>query len=428
MQSLKITYNTCLKGKLPPMPELRGNVMKPTVIIVTGLFTVYMGLGVLNPLLAPLVRELGLSETQGGLIITAAAMMFALGSPFWGGRSERWGRKPVLLLSLLGFSLGFGAFAVAAQFGLREALPPLAVFGSLVLTRAVAGFLMGGAPVAAQAFIADTTSGAERTAGIALLGAANGFGFIVGPALGAGLAGFGLLAPLYAVAVLPLLAALLVALRLPATPPRQRDKGTPRLQPGDARIWPWLLVGFTIIVALVGVQVTAGFLFQDRLALTPQQTAQTLGATLVTVGIANLVAQLGIIRTFKVPPLTLLRFGLPLAVLGFAILTVATTLPLLVLSFVVAGLGLGLALPGYTAAATLEVSSDEQGAVAGLSTAAQGFGAMTGPLIATSLYQVRSEYPYLLSCTLLSIVALAVWFHPRLRRIARPADLPAIPE
>jgi predicted MFS family arabinose efflux permease len=90
---------------------------------------------VLNPLLAPLVRELGLSETQGGLIITAAAMMFALGSPFWGGRSERWGRKPVLLLSLLGFSLGFGAFAVAAQFGLREALPPMAVFGSLVLTR-----------------------------------------------------------------------------------------------------------------------------------------------------------------------------------------------------------------------------------------------------------------------------------------------------
>ncbi len=400
--------------------------MKPTVVIIIGLFTVYMGLGVLNPLLAPLVRELGLSETQGGLIITAAALMFALGSPFWGGRSERWGRKPVLLLSLLGFSLGFGAFAVAAQLGLREALPPLVVFGGLVLTRAVAGFLMGGAPVAAQAFIADTTSGEERTSGIALLGAANGLGFIIGPALGAALASFGLLAPLYAAAVLPLLAALLVAARLPATPPRQPDGDSRRLRPGDARIWPWLLVGLTIIVALVGVQVTAGFLFQDRLNLTPQQTAQTLGAALVTVGIANLVAQLGIIRTFKVPPLTLLRVGLPLAVLGFAILVVADTLPLLVLSFVIAGLGLGLALPGYTAAATLEVTPDEQGAVAGLTTAAQGFGAMTGPLIATSLYQLRPEYPYLLTCALLSLVALAVWLHPRLQRIARSPGIPVV--
>ncbi|HMQ35098.1 MAG TPA: MFS transporter, partial [Chloroflexaceae bacterium] len=389
--------------------------MKPTFVIVAGLFTVYMGLGVLNPLLAPLVRELGLSETQGGLIITAAAMMFALGSPFWGGRSERWGRKPVLLIGLLGFSLGYGAFALAAQLGLREALAPTAAFVVLVLARALAGFLMGGVPVSALAFVADTTSGPERTAGIALLGAANGLGFIAGPALGAGLASFGLLAPLYAAAVLPLVAAALVALRLPHTPPRARDASLPRLRPTDPRIWPWLLVGYTIIVGLMGVQVTAGFLFQDRLGLTPQQTVQTLGVALVTTGVANLVAQLGIIRAFRVPPLTLLRVGLPLAVAGFAILIVATTLPLLILSFVVAGLGLGLALPGYTAAATLEVAGHEQGAVAGLTTSAQGFGAMTGPLLATSLYQLRPEYPYLLTCSLLALVAAAVWLSPRLR-------------
>jgi MFS family permease len=371
------------------------------------------------------MRELGLSETQGGLIITLAALMFAVGSPFWSGRSERWGRKPVLLIGLLGFAAGFALFAAATHLGMIGALAPIAVFALLVLARGVAGFLMGGVPVAAQAFIADTTSGQERTAGIALLGAANGLGFIVGPALGAALAGFGLLAPLYAAAALPLLAALLVFTRLPHTAPRSQDATQPRLRPTDARIWPWLFVGFTIIVALIGVQVTAGFLFQDRLNLTPQQTVQTLGAALVTVGIANLVAQLGIIHTFKVPPLTLLRVGLPLAVLGFAILVIADTLPLLALSFVIAGLGLGLALPGYTAAATLEVTPGEQGAVAGLTTAAQGFGAMTGPLLVTSLYQLRPEYPYILTCTLLSLVALAVWLHPRLRRIATISAAPA---
>ncbi|NJN17098.1 MAG: MFS transporter [Oscillochloris sp.] len=100
-------------------------------------------------------------------------------------------------------------------------------------------------------------------------------------------------------------------------------------------------------------------------------------------------------------------------------------MPLLVFSFVIAGFGLGLAMPGYTAAATLEVNPSEQGAAAGLMTAAQGFGAMSGPVLATSLYEIRPAYPYLLTCTLLGLVALAVWLHPRLRRITTHSTTPS---
>ena len=168
--------------------------MKPTTTIWVSLFTVYVGLGILNPLLAPLVRELGLTETQGGLIVTMAALFFALGGPFWGGRSNRWGRKPVLLIGLLGFATAYLLFAVITQLGLSGILTPMVAFVLLIAMRATAGFMMSGVPVSAQAFIADSTSASDRTAGIALLGAANGLGLIVGPALGAVLAGFGLLA------------------------------------------------------------------------------------------------------------------------------------------------------------------------------------------------------------------------------------------
>lgn len=392
--------------------------MKPTFVVFIGLFAVFTGLGVLNPLLAPLVRELGLTEIQGGLIITAAAMMFAIGSPFWGRRSEQWGRKRVMVIGMIGFAFGYGLFAFVTHMSLIGWLSPLIVFFALVLARALAGFLMGGVPVAAQAYIADTTTGAERTAGIALLSAANGSGFILGPAIGAALAGFGLLVPLYAAVALPIITLVLVAFYLPALPPRPLAKHEQRLRPTDRRIVPWMLIGFTIVLALMSLQITAGFLFQDRLNLSSQETAQFLGLAFAASGIANLVAQLGVIRTFRVPPLRLLRFGVPIGIIGFAVLINATTLPMLILAFVIAGFGLGLASPGFAAAATLEVEPHEQGTVAGIMTAAQGYGAMSGPILATSLYQVHQTLPYFFAALLLSIVAIAAWLHPRLRRIA----------
>jgi MFS family permease len=400
--------------------------MKPTPVVISALLIVYMGLGVLNPLLAPMVRELGLSEIQGGLLITTASLMFTIGSPFWGGRIGRWGYKTVLLLSLCGFSVGYGIFAFVMHLGISGAITPLAAFVALLGARGLAGFLMSGTPVTAQAYIVSVTSGAERTSGIALLGAANGVGFIAGPILGALLVGFGLVAPIAAAALLPLLAAVLIATQL-REPAQRKDVAfvQPRLSPRDARIWPWLLVGFTVIAALVGVQVTAGFLFQDRLGLTPQATAVAVSTALVAVGITNLISQLGIVRVLRPPPLLLLRIGLPIAAVGFFALAGATTFPLLIASFVVAGLGLGLALPGYTAAVTLEVQSHEQGRAAGLTTAAQGLGSVVGPLLATSLYQLRQDLPYLLSFSLLVAVALAVWLHPRLRRLKVPTAQPA---
>lgn len=400
--------------------------MKPTPVVIGALLIVYMGLGVLNPLLAPMVRELGLSEIQGGLLITTASLMFTLGSPFWGGRIAIWGYKRVLLLSLCGFAVGYGIFAYVMQLSISGAITPLAAFIALLAARGLAGFLMSGTPVTAQAYIVSVTSGAERTSGIALLGAANGVGFIAGPILGALLVGFGLVAPIAVAALLPLLAAALIATQL--REPAQRTepaRAQARLSPTDARIWPWLLMGFTVIAALVGVQVTSGFLFQDRLGLTTQATAVAVSTALVAVGITNLISQLGIVRVLRPPPLLLLRLGLPIAAVGFVALALASNFPLLIASFVLTGFGLGLALPGYTAAVTLEVQPHEQGRAAGLTSAAQGLGSVFGPLLATSLYQLRQELPYLLFFSLLTLVALAAWLHPRLRRVGALAARPA---
>jgi hypothetical protein len=98
-----------------------------------------------------------------------------------------------------------------------------------------------------------------------------------------------------------------------------------------------------------------------------------------------------------------LGLGLPISLLGYLGLTLATTFPLLTLSLVLVGAGGALAGPGVTAAQSLAVSDGEQGAVAGLASSAQALGRMLGPLLATALYGVRLEFPYVLSAALIGV-------------------------
>lgn len=385
--------------------------MKPQLFIFAGLLIVYMGFTSVNPIFAPLARELGLSEIQAGFLISISALAFTLLSSPWGRRSEVWGRKPVFLLGLVGFGVGFALFGGVAQLGLAGWFSVPVLVTLLALSRFFVGALTAAAPVAAQAYIADTTSGKERSAGIALLGAANGLGLIAGPVLAAVLVGFGLLVPYYVTAAIAFLGALVIWRGLPggtrvgATKVRQPAK----VSLGDGRMWPFLLVGFLTLIALVTAQVTAGFYFQDKLGLSAEGAARAVGLALFASGVTIVVAQAGIIRALKLPPVTLLRLGLPLTLASFVVMTFATTLTLLIVAYAVLGFGVGFILPGYISGASLAVGEHEQGAVAGLVGTAQGFGSVLGPLLGTTLYTFGITLPYLLVALLLLALTGFVW-------------------
>ncbi|MFT7518173.1 MAG: MFS family permease, partial [Kiritimatiellia bacterium] len=88
----------------------RGSRFDPTWQVFFGLLTAYLGLGMVVPVMAPLIRELGLTEFQGGLIFAVNYLMWVLASPVWGGRADMWGRKPIIILGLIGFSIGHVLF------------------------------------------------------------------------------------------------------------------------------------------------------------------------------------------------------------------------------------------------------------------------------------------------------------------------------
>lgn len=269
----------------------RGN---PKLILFLTIFVAMLGLSVLFPIIAPLGRQLGLSETQVGWFSTIYSLAQFLFAPIWGSRSERVGRKPVLILGLVGFSLSFGLFGLFATLGTRGVLSGTALFILLVAARLVGGLLSSATLPTAQAMMADLSSEKDRAAALGLIGAAFGLGVVFGPALGALLSGFGLTVPIFFSAGLGLVTALAAFLILPETR-RAGQAASPR---GDRRallrhpgVLLFLAVSALYTLASVGMEQTIGFYVQDTLRLDPSQTARTVGAMLAVFGFVAAAVQ-----------------------------------------------------------------------------------------------------------------------------------------
>ncbi len=388
--------------------------MKPVALLFLTLFNSILGLSVLFPILGPLARELGLSEVQVGLFSTGYALMQFILSAYWGRRSEVVGRKPILLLGIVGFAASFFLFAFFAWLGYQKALSGGALFVALLLTRLLGGAFSSATLPTAQAYLADITPREQRTQNFAILGAAFGLGIIFGPAIGAGLAHFGLLTPVLFSASLALLNALFVWRVLPES--RKQGAGSqtpPRLSWADPRVLPLLWVGLSINLASIAMEQTVAFLYQDRLSLSPAQTAQAVGLALVAFGVVGVLVQGVWVRAVNWPPRKLLGLGMPLLLLGYLGLVVAHSFVSLTASLVLLGVG-SMTGPGLTAALSLAVSDDEQGAVAGLSSAAQALGRMLGPLAGTSLYGLSPAYPYVFSALLIGLAMVFFFSRPKL--------------
>jgi MFS family permease len=393
--------------------------MSPRSLLFITLFNSILGLSVLFPILAPLGRELGLSELQVGSLSASYALMQVLVSPAWGRLSERIGRKPVLLMGVLGFGVSFLGFALLADWGGRAHWPTPVLFGALLAARVLGGAFSSATLPTAQAYMADMTGRRDRTAGMAMIGAAFGLGVIFGPLIGAAFSLISLLSAVYFSAGVAFVNFAFVWFFLPESQ-RQVGEEAPKSTAHVARmVWPLLAVGFTLSLASVAMEQTISFYYQDRLQLSNQATPRTVGMALGVYGLVAVFTQGFLVRRYKWSPLRLMALGMPIALLGYLLLVFADRFGLLTLALAAQAFGQSLAVPGVTAGMSLGVSEDEQGVVAGLNSSALGFGRMLGPLAGTGLYEVRAEYPYVLSSVLIVIVMLSVMANRGLRHSLR---------
>ena len=390
-------------------------------VLLASLVAIGLGQTVLFAVLAPLGREIGLTELQVGMIISASSITVFLTVPIWGRMSDRWGRKRVMLIGLFGYTLGTVIFATVFHSAMIGLLATTPAFIALTLSRVAHASVMSATMPASTAYMADITDLTTRIKGMGAVGAANNVGAILGPAIGGGLAVFSLLTPIWVAAGLIFVTGLVVVFALPELP--RHPTGTtppPRMRYTDRRILPYMIVGVVMFMGFAVVQQTMAFRFQDTLNLTGIETARTFGSAMMLSAFASLFAQAVIVQRFDIAPFTLLRMAMPLLICAFAIMAFASTRTPLLGAMAMLGLGMGLAGPAFMAGASMAVSAREQGAVAGVAGACGPMGFTLGPLIGTALYQIQPEYPYLFTL----IVYIPLLIFTLVARVHRVDDTP----
>jgi len=386
-------------------------------LMVTGI-----GNSMLFAILPPVARSLGIAEVFVGMVYTLAATLFILTSPIWGRISDRFGRRPIIIMGLTAYMVSMAGIALVVALGLSGVISAAATIVLLMLSRSLFGGLGSASGPAAQAYVADRTTRQQRTEALAALTAAFGLGAAIGPGVAAWLGGrLGLVAPLIAVSALAGLMAVTVRFVLPERTPPQQTGARPGAFSSfsyvlDPRVSPFLLYGVGIwIVQAVSLQ-TINFFVMDALGIDGVEATQLGGSVLMGGALAMLIAQLVLIPRLHATPRTLMLLGAGVAFVANVLLALATSYGEIFFAFVLSGIGIGLSRPGMAGGASVAVTPSEQGAVAGLVNSTAGVGFLAAPITGLLVYQAFGPaVPYWINVGVLAAALAYAFVSPRIK-------------
>jgi DHA1 family tetracycline resistance protein-like MFS transporter len=362
------------------------------------------GFGVFLPIFPFLALHLGASATVTTIAMGAYSLGQFIASPFWGRLSDRVGRKPILIIGLLGNAVSYLILSRAENI---EVLGAARLFGGLMAGNVGAAF-------AAAADLADDNT---RARNMGLLGAAVGLAFITGPALGAMLIGGGepsaedyqrvclVSAALAGFAALAALALFRESLpkeaRRASHQPRVRRMALLFSRPQLTR---FVLVTLLVIAAQALMEATYGLWADAALDWGPRE----VGVSLAALGVGTVLLQGGGAgRAAKaLGEHTMLLIGLVLSAAGFGGFAVTETLGGLSVSLLALVIGLGLATPALNALIAVQAAPMERGAVMGLSQSASALGRVLGPLGAGAIFDQFGHSSPFVAAALLTLIAL----------------------
>jgi len=380
-------------------------------------------------------RSIGIDDFWVAIAYTWSAVLWVALAPYWAEKSDHHGRKALTIMGVSGFIVSMVLCGIALYAGLHGWIGGALTFGLFAILRAIYGSLGCATPSATQAYLASRTRRGGRVAALSALSSSFGLGTIIGPAVAplfvlplVGLAG-----PLFAFSLIGLAVVISIILWLPndrkgrrsghgaamsypslATPPTGASvlaatapRRTRRLKWNDQRIRPWIIAGVVAGHAQAAILTCLGFFVIDRLHLPPWGSEGPISIVMMAGAAATLGAQWGLIPRLNLSPRALILWGALIGAAGLVGTMLSHDLYGITLGFALASVGFGFTRPGFTAGASLAVPLSEQGAVAGVITAANGISYVLAPTVGILLYGLNHDLPF--AAFALMLLGLA-WF------------------
>jgi DHA1 family multidrug resistance protein-like MFS transporter len=391
---------------------------KNVALLSLTLGVVMLGFGMVMPIFPFYIESMGASATELGLLVAISPFIQLVASPLWGGVSDRRGRKPVLVIGLLGYGISMLLFGLSTELWM------------LFVARGVGALLSAATMPTTMAYISDSTSEEDRGGGMGALGAATGLGVVLGPALGGLLGSESLSMPFFLTAAVCLLTLLLVLLLLPESlPPEARRVAATgiKLTPGAQVRALWqalfgpigmlLFMAFLVSFGLTNFQGIFGYYALKKFGYGTEE----VGWILTVVGIVAALAQGALTGplTRRWGEAAVIKVTLLASAGTFALLLTANNLGTVLLTTALFTLPNTLLRPAVISL-TSKHAGERQGAAMGLNNSFNSLGRVVGPIWAGFAFDLNYSLPYLSGAVVMLAGFLASLFWVSQERAGAP--------
>ena len=379
------------------------------------------------PLLAPLTRELQLTELQGAALISISSFCMALAAVYISKSQQKFSVYQLLSVGFVGMTLTWAIFSAMLMYGLFSSISASLLFVLLMLSRAATGLFMAMPQIALQTHVmTQAHTEKQRSKNIAKFGVLASLGMMVGPLLTTLLLAAGIFVPLWiAILILALLSGVIligystdhydqvlpVETASLAQHHQTKSEHTYQNQPvsfSADKTMIWLILGFSLYLAIVTLNLTAGFYIQDYFQLSARQGAVYFSQCVFIAAISLALMQMLISKYLQCTVQQLLWVGLVSMLTGLIISFSTDQLIIFQTGYVLYGVSIACLTPAFTTGAAQTTPQEMQTKIAAWCTATQALSFVVGPLISAGLYQLNPSVPYYFLTILM--VALMLFF------------------